>query len=281
MTIKAEKKLAGIFGSPVAHSRSPLVHGYWLEQYGIDGAYIPLSVPPEKFSEALRLLPYLGFNGANVTLPYKEKALELVDVADPLSLKVGAVNTIRVSDKGLLYGSNTDGYGFIENLNAGAPHWRADKGIAVVIGAGGAARSIVYALLDTGLSVRLVNRTTERAEELAAQCGGSIRVFSWDSREEILNDATLLVNTTKLGMAGEDPLILSLDSLPLTAIVTDAVYTPLTTDLLRQAARRGNKVVDGLGMLLHQARPGFNAWFGVEPEVSAALRNLIEADLMG
>lgn len=282
MRTTAAGKIAGIFGWPVAHSRSPLLHGYWLDHYGIDGAYVPLAVAPENFPHALKTLPHLGFVGANVTIPHKEAALEAVDEADSLARRIGAVNTVRVRDDGSLHGSNTDAYGFVENLRQFVPDWSAKRGPAVVIGAGGAARAIAFALVDEGApEVRIVNRTTARAEALAIELGPASRVWAWVGRADALSEAALLVNTTKLGMQGEAKLDLPLDALPQDAIVTDAVYVPLETDLLRDAAERGNRVVDGLGMLLHQARPGFAAWFGVEPEVTDGLREYVEADLRG
>lgn len=269
-------RLAGVMGWPVAHSLSPRLQGYWLETYGIDGAYVPLAVKPEDFAEAVRMLPRLGFAGANVTVPHKEAALRAVDEVEDLARRVGAVNTIVVREDGSLYGRNTDGYGFMENLRAGAPAWNATAGPAVVVGAGGAARAIVAALLDAGVpELRLINRTRARAEQLAEEIGGAITVFDWEDRADALDGANLLVNTTTLGMTGHPPLELGLSSLPATAVVTDIVYVPLETPLLAAARERGNATVDGLGMLLHQARPGFAAWFGHEPEVTEDLRTFV------
>lgn len=280
MRNSAAGRIAGIFGWPVKHSRSPLLHGFWLDHYGIDGAYVPLAVAPEHFQQALRILPTMGFVGANVTLPHKEAALSTVDEADYLAQRIGAVNTIVVREDGSLYGSNTDAYGFVENLRQFVPDWTARSGPVVVIGAGGAARAIAFALVDGGApEVRIVNRTTTRADALALELGPTARVWPWVERAGSLSDAGLLVNTTKLGMQGEEVLDLSLDLLPVEAVVTDAVYVPLETALLVCAAARGNRVVDGLGMLLHQARPGFSAWFGVEPDVTDELRACVEADL--
>ena len=282
MRNSAAGRIAGIFGWPVAHSRSPRLHGFWLDHYGIDGAYVPLAVAPEHFQQVLRTLPKLGFVGANVTLPHKEAALGVMDETDSLAQRIGAVNTVVVREDGSLFGSNTDAYGFVENLRQFLPDWTAESGPAVVIGAGGAARAIAFALVDCGASeVRIVNRTTARADALAIELGPAARVWPWIDRAGSLKDAGLLVNTTKLGMAGEAPLQLPLDILPKQAVVTDAVYVPLETELLASAAARGNRVVDGLGMLLHQARPGFSAWFGIEPEVTDELRACVEADLRG
>ncbi|MBH63536.1 MAG: shikimate dehydrogenase [Alphaproteobacteria bacterium] len=282
MRNSAAGRIAGIFGWPVKHSRSPLLHGYWLDHYGIDGAYVPLGVEPEHFPQALRILPRLGFVGANVTVPHKEVALEVVDEAEPLARRIGAVNTIVVREDGSLYGSNTDAFGFTENLRQSVPNWLAEHGPAVIIGAGGAARAVAVALIDDGApEIRIVNRTTPRADALAIELGPVARVWPWIDRNHALADAALLVNTTKLGMQGEASLDLSLESLPVEAVVTDAVYVPLKTQLLASAESRGNQVVDGLGMLLHQARPGFASWFGVEPAVTDALRACIEDDLKG
>lgn len=279
MRIGGKTKLAGVMGWPVGHSRSPWLHGYWLDHYGIDGAYVPLAVPPDRVEQAIRALPALGFRGCNVTVPHKEAAYRTVDRLDATATRMGAVNTIVVQPDGTLEGRNTDGFGFIENLKAGALGWSAAAGPAVVIGAGGAARAVVASLLDHGAPlVALTNRTRTRAEELASDIGGAIEVIDWVSRETWLEGAALVVNTTTQGMAGQPPLDLDLRALPRSAVVTDIVYTPLLTPLLTEAKARGNRVVDGLGMLLHQARPGFAAWFGVEPEVTAELRRVVLRD---
>jgi len=261
-------------GWPVDHSRSPRLHGFWLSRYGIDGAYVPLAVAPENFTDALRALPKLGFAGTNVTVPHKVAALAAVDAADATAQRIGAVNTIVVGDDGRLAGSNTDAFGFIENLRAAAPDWRPKAGPALVLGAGGAARAVIVALLDAGApTVRLTNRTAARAAALGDEFGPQIDVVPWDDRAGALADVATLVNTTSLGMTGQPALELALDDLPTTALVNDIVYAPLQTPLLETAQRRGNTVGDGLGMLLHQARPGFAAWFGVAPEVDQALRD--------
>lgn len=282
MTITGKARLAGVMGWPVSHSRSPLLHNFWLAKYGIDGAYVPLAVRPEDFESAVRALPKLGFAGANVTVPHKEEALRAVDDVDPLARRAGAVNTIVVGPGGKLTGRNTDVFGFTAALDARAPGWRDALGTAVVLGAGGAARAVVVALQDAGArEIRILNRTPARAETLAAAFGTPLRVGSWDARHAALGDASLLVNTTTLGMTGQPPLDLSLDALPRTAVVTDIVYVPLRTPLLTAATARGNPAVDGLEMLLHQARPGFEAWFGRAPEVGDDLRRHILADLGG
>ena len=264
---------AGVIGWPVEQSLSPRLHGYWLEQYGIDGSYEALPVKPEEAGNFIQGLEENGLKGINVTVPHKEPAVAVVDEADNFASRVGAVNTIVVGADGRLMGSNTDGFGFMENLKSGAPKWAVDQGPATVIGAGGAARAIVASLLDAGApSVRLVNRTPARAESLAEDIGGAIEVVSWQERAEALRDAGLLVNTTTLGMTGREALSLDLANLASEVVVMDIVYSPLVTPLLAAAAARGNKVVDGLGMLLHQARPGFRQWFDVEPQVTDAQR---------
>lgn len=273
MSLSGKARLAGVIGWPVGHSRSPRLHGYWLDRYGIDGAYVPLSVRPEDLADALRALPKLGFRGVNLTLPHKRAALDLVDELEPAARLIGAVNTIVIDAEGRLSGRNSDAFGFLESLRQQQPSWRAGTGPAVVLGAGGAARAVVAALVGAGVpEIRLVNRTEETAQRLAADLGPQIRCVSWSARGEALAGAALLVNATALGMTGETPLDLDLDPLPRQAVVCDIVYVPLATPLLRAAEARGNPIVDGLGMLLHQARPGFAAWFGREPEVTAALR---------
>lgn len=277
--------IAGIMGWPVSHSLSPRLHGFWLRQHRIDGAYVPLAVAPDRLGQALRALPALGFRGVNLTIPHKEPALAVVDRITPAAARIGAVNTVIVGPDGLL-GDNTDGYGFMASLAAGALGWRASDGPAVLLGAGGAARAIAVALIDAGApELRLVNRTLERAEALAGQLADSARqrgtalaVLPWQDRDALAG-ASLLVNTTSLGMTGQPPLEVDLEKLPRAALVTDIVYNPLETGLLAAARARGHAVVDGLGMLLHQARPGFRAWFGVEPEVSEALRATVLAGL--
>jgi shikimate dehydrogenase len=279
MILSGQATLAGVMGWPVGHSRSPRLHGYWLREYGIDGAYLPLAVSPEHFPQALRMLPHLGFAGANVTVPHKEAALATVDEVEPAARRIGAVNTVIVRDDGSLLGRNTDAFGFIENLKSGAPGWDATRGPAVVLGAGGAARAVAVALADAGVpELRLTNRTTARAEAVATAIGPPAKVAPWIDRSALLADAALLVNTTTLGMTGAPALDIDLDRLPDDAVVNDIVYAPLETPLLATAAKRGNPVVGGLGMLLHQARPGFEAWFGVAPEVTDDLRAFVLAD---
>ncbi len=273
MSLSGNAALAGVMGWPVGHSRSPRLHGYWLEQYAIDGAYVPLAVAPDRFDEALKGLQAAGFRGVNVTVPHKEAAFRACDTIDPDAERIGAVNTIIFSDNGLVQGSNTDAFGFIENIRQ-VIAWPG--GVAVVLGAGGAARAVCVALIDAGATeIRLINRTRSRAERLSMEFGEVIRVEDWENRSDAQSSASLLVNTTSLGMTGQPPLDLDLDALPISAIVNDIVYTPLETPLLKLARKRGNIPVDGLGMLLHQARPGFEAWFGTAPQVTEALRDFV------
>ena len=273
-------RTAGIIGWPVGHSRSPLIHGHWLARHGIPGAYVPLPVRPERVKEAVRGLAALGFAGCNVTVPHKEATLAAVDSADALARRIGAANLLTVQPDGTIAASNTDAYGFLANLRGSCPGWRAEAGPAVVLGAGGSARAVVVSLLDAGVpEVRLLNRTRGRAQELADAHDTRLVVRDWEAAPRALADAALLVNTTTLGMAGQAPLDLDLAALPVSAAVADLVYVPLMTPLLAAARARGNPVADGLGMLLHQAVPSFEAWFGVRPEVTAELRGMVEASL--
>jgi shikimate dehydrogenase len=275
MILSGEGKIAGVMGWPVDHSLSPRLHGYWLRHYGINGAYIPLPVHPDAFANAIRSLADLGFRGVNVTVPHKQAALSVCDEVDATARRIGAVNTV-IFTAGRLLGSNSDAFGFLENIRQGAPDWQAASGPAVVLGAGGAARAVVAALIDAGVpEVRVCNRNTTRAETLCREIGGPAGVVPWDRRAAVLDDTALLVNATSLGMNGQAPLDIDLAQLPQTALVTDLVYVPLETSLLAVARARGNHVVDGLGMLLHQARPGFVAWFGINPEVTADLRAFV------
>jgi shikimate dehydrogenase len=270
--------LAGLMGWPVMHSRSPRLHNYWIGALGLAGAYVPLAVKPEGLRAALRALPALGFSGCNLTIPHKEAALAIVDTVDPLARRVGAVNTVVVAPDGSLEGRNTDVFGYLESIRETQPAWRADRGPAVVLGAGGGARAVLVGLIDQGArDIRLVNRTLARAEALARELGGPIKALAWDDRQAALEGAAMLVNTTNQGMVGEPPLDLPLDTLPQSTLVCDIVYIPRETRLLAAARKRGNPTVDGLGMLLHQARPAFRAWFGIMPEVTLELRAMVEA----
>jgi shikimate dehydrogenase len=263
-------------GWPIAHSKSPLIFAHWFAETGCDGAYVRLAVRPEDFAQVFRALPKAGFRGVNVTIPHKVTALELADEASPAARAIGAANTIRFDGNGRIHADNTDSYGFIENLRDGAPSWNPAAGPALVLGAGGAARAVIHALLEGGAPViRLANRSPARAEALAAHFGSRIELISWAARDTATGGAATIVNTTSLGMTGQPPLALSLTDAPATALVTDIVYAPLETPLLAAARARGLATVDGLGMLLHQARPGFRAWFGADPAVTPALRRAV------
>jgi shikimate dehydrogenase len=274
---EASKK-AFVCGHPIAHSRSPKIHGFWLKRYGIEGSYTAIDVAPDDFSAFLKGLSGDGFAGGNVTIPHKEAAFRLVDRRDAAAEAIGAVNTLWFAD-GQLWGGNTDAYGFAANLDEYAPGW--DKtDTALVLGAGGAARAVVHALKQRGIrDIRIVNRTVARAEELAASCGEGVSAHPLAATAEFLPETGLLINTTSVGMHGNDELPVDPSALPDHAVVTDIVYVPLETPLLAAARARGLKTVDGLGMLLHQAAPGFERWFGVKPEVTRELRELIVADL--
>ncbi len=273
-------RLAGLIGDPVFQSRSPMIHRHWLREHDIAGDYVLLHVSADRLEQALRGLPALGFAGCNVTIPHKEAAARIVDRLDATAQRMGAVNLVVVEADGSLSGSNTDGFGFIESLRDGKPDWRADAGPAVVLGAGGAARSVVVSLLEQGATeIRLINRTRARADQLAAELGKAVSVLDWSARAAALAGAALLVNATNQGMTGQATLDLALDALPTAALVCDIVYNPLLPDLLVAASARGNPVVGGLGMLLHQARPAFAAWWGVMPEVSPDLRASVEATI--
>jgi shikimate dehydrogenase len=267
-------------GWPVAHSRSPMLHGYWIKELGLSGAYVYLPVRPERLGEALKGLSALGFAGCNITLPHKEAAVRLVDRVDPLAKRIGAINTIVVEADGSLSGSNTDAFGFIESLKEAKPDWRADAGPVAIMGAGGGARAAIASLAERGAQdIRVANRTLARATALAADFGAPVRAIPWESRHDALDGVSLLVNTTSQGMLGQPPLDLSLDRLPRSALVADIVYSPLETPLLAAARKRGNLAMTGLGMLIHQARPAFKAWFGVMPDGTSELRRLLGASI--
>ena len=277
MTPETKARAACLIGWPAAHSRSPLIHHYWLRTLGIEGGYNIEAVPPEGFAEFVLHLSTHGFVGANVTIPHKERALAL-SVPDARARAVGAANTLWYED-GELRSTNTDIEGFINNLDACAPDWSAVTD-ALVLGAGGSSRAVVFGLIERGVKrVHLVNRTLDRARALADQFGAGVHPLTWDSIGDLLPRAGLLVNTTSLGMHGQPALQLDVGLLPPDAVVADLVYVPLRTPLLAAAEARGLKIADGLGMLLHQAVRGFELWFGVRPQVTAELRALIEADL--
>ncbi len=265
--------LAGVIGHPVAHSRSPKLHGHWLRSYGLSGFYIPMDVAPVDLEQVVRTLPKAGFVGANVTVPHKEAALRLADKASDRASVIGAANTLVFRPDGSIHADNTDGYGFLENLRSGAPDWNPKDGPAVVFGAGGAARAVISALADSGVpEILLSNRTRTRADHLREEFGQRITVVDWVQAGNVIEEAELIVNTTSLGMTGQSELRVPLDGLQPGSVVTDLVYAPLKTRLLVEAEDAGCTTVDGLGMLLHQAVPGFERWFGVKPEVDDAAR---------
>ncbi len=270
--------LAGVIGAPIAHSRSPALHGYWLRKYGIRGFYVPLEVAQADLEDVLRAMPRMGFVGANVTIPHKETVLRLADIVSDRAALIGAANTLIFRADGKIHADNTDGYGFLENLRQGVPGWRADAGPCTVLGAGGAARAVVASLLEAGVEeIRITNRTRNRAEALRAEFGTKVVIYDWVQAGNALEEAATVVNTTSLGMVGKSEFRVPLDGLSSDAVVTDLVYTPLDTALLVRAREIGCRTVDGLGMLLHQAVPGFERWFGVKPEVDAALREAVLA----
>ncbi|MBT6266674.1 MAG: shikimate dehydrogenase [Tateyamaria sp.] len=260
--------LAGVIGTPIAHSKSPEIHGYWLKKYNIAGAYIPMDVNTSNLKEVLKVLPKAGFVGVNITIPHKETVLELADLVTDRATLIGAANTLIFRKDGKIHADNTDGYGFLENLKSGAPNWNPSAGPATVLGAGGAARAVISSLLDSGVpEILLTNRTKIRAESLAENFGNRVKVIDWVQAGNILEGSALVVNTTALGMVGKKEMRIPLDGLSINTIVTDLVYTPLETDLLSTARQIGCVTIDGLGMLLHQAVPGFERWFGLRPTV--------------
>ena len=270
--------MAGVMGWPVAHSRSPVIHNHWIRQYGLNGAYGLFPVQPENIDDAIRGLKALGLAGCNITIPHKVEAMKRMDWVDPLAQRMGAINTIVVQADGALHGYNNDGFGFIQSLRDEKPDWRADAGPITVLGAGGAARAIVLSLIDEGArEIRLINRTRAKADALAHEFGQVVTAYNWSERHEALAGCALLINSTNQGMHGQPDLDLQLNQLPTSALVADAIYIPLETALLAQARQRGNTGVNGLGMLLNQARPAFKAWFGVMPEITPALRQAIIA----
>ncbi|QUS36431.1 shikimate dehydrogenase [Falsirhodobacter algicola] len=268
--------LAGVIGHPIAHSLSPRLHGYWLSRYGLRGHYIPMDVGGLDLEEVIRTLPKAGFVGVNVTIPHKEAILGIADVVTDRAALIGAANTVTFLPDGRIYADNTDGTGFLANLRHGAPDWDAKAGPAALIGAGGAARAVIAALIEAGVpEIRIANRTRARAEGLRADFGPRVIVHDWIQAANMLEDAMTVVNTSSLGMTGKSAFRVPLDALSPKATVTDIVYTPLETALLAEARQMGCTTVDGLGMLLHQAAPGFERWFGHAPEVDAATRDFV------
>jgi shikimate dehydrogenase len=270
--------LAAVMGWPITQSRSPVLHNFWLQQHGLRGAYLPLAIPPDRLEAALRALHPLGFAGCNLTIPHKQAAMRIVDEVDETAKAIGAISCVVVRKDGSLTGANNDWYGFTHNILDVVPDWRADAGPAVVIGAGGGARGVIYGLLRRGArEIRVCNRTLTRAQAVASDFGGVVRAVDWDWRHHALDGTAILVNTTSLGMTGHQPLDLSLERLPTSALVNDIVYSPRETRLLVAARARGNRSVTGLGMLLHQGVPAWQAWFGIEPKVTPELRAAVEA----
>ena len=274
--ISGKAIIAGVIGWPIKHTLSPILHNYWLKLYKIDGAYIPIETQPENLEKAIRSLPLLGFAGANVTIPHKEIAYNIVDEATEKARRVEAVNTLIIRENGSIIGDNTDSSGFIDNLRFGLQTKLDQKRPTVVIGAGGVARSVVAALLDMGMEeIRIVNRTIEKAQQFSRVFSQNINILPWQQLDKSLENSGLLINATPLGMQNRPPLDIDLKALPKDAIVTDIVYTPLKTPLLKAALKRGNKIVDGLGMLIHQAVPGFTAWYKTEPHITKDLRTVL------
>lgn len=265
--------LAGVIGSPIAHSKSPQIHGHWLKTYGIAGHYIPMDVASSNLTDVIRMLPKMGFVGVNITIPHKEAVLAIADLVTDRAILIGAANTLIFRKDGKIHADNTDGYGFLENLKTGAPGWQPKAGPAAVLSAGGAARAVIASLLDAGVpEIFLSNRTRVRAEQLKSDFGSRVRVSDWVQAGNMLEHASLVVNTTSLGMLGKGEMRVPLDGLKPGTIVTDLVYAPLKTRFLETAEEMGCVTVDGLGMLLHQAVPGFERWFGTRPEVDRATR---------
>lgn len=270
-------KLAGIMGWPVGHSRSPVIHNHWITHHGLRGAYVLLPVHPDKLAAALRSLPVLGFAGCNLTIPHKVEALPLVDQVHPLAQRIGAINTVVVQADGSLTGLNTDGFGYIQSLRDACPAWCAGAGPVTVVGAGGAARAVIVSLLDSGVQeIRLTNRSWAKAHDMAQEFGPLVHAVPWQDRHQALAGVALLAHTTNQGMQGNPALDLKLDELPAQALVSDAVYVPLETPLLVDARKRGNITANGMGMLLHQARPAFEAWFGVLPDITSELLRVVQ-----
>ena len=268
--------VAAVIGHPVNHSRSPRMHNFWLAHFGLEGYYIPLDIDPKKFERSIRNLPELGLVGANITIPYKEKVLKIADKISDRAALVGAANTLTFLPNGGIYADNTDGYGFLQNIKSKYKDWSAREGISVVFGAGGASRAILAALIEDGASdIILANRTRSRADQLRSDFGAKIKVVEWMKVQNYLSEASTIINTTSLGMVGKTDLPIPLNALKKNTLVTDIVYTPIETHLLATATKMGCRTVDGLGMLIHQAIPGFERWFGIRPGDSQALRELL------
>ena len=272
--------LAGVMGWPVMHSRSPMMHNYWFKTHNLAGTYLPLAVEPDGIGPALKALHALGFAGCNLTIPHKETAMAFMDEIDETAKRIGAISCVVVRKDGSLKGANNDGYGYINGILEEVPEWKADSGPVVIMGAGGGARAVSLSLADRGAKdIRIINRSPERAQGLAREFGAPMTAVAWDDRHAALEDAAMVVNTTSQGMVGQSALDLSLAKLPKHALVSDIVYIPKETPLLKEARERGNKTVNGLGMLLHQGRPAFRDWFGIEPKVTPELRAMMEATI--
>ncbi|OPZ77314.1 MAG: Shikimate dehydrogenase [Alphaproteobacteria bacterium ADurb.Bin438] len=267
--------LAGVIGNPISHTKSPIMHNYWLNKYGVKGFYIPIEVKENDFKDVLKNLYKMGFKGVNITIPYKVKAFEIVDKLSQSAINCGAVNAVTINEDGSLFGDNTDGYGFIENIKEKYKDFNFKGKRACVLGAGGASMAVVASLIDNGCKVDIVNRTVEKAKAIADHLKNDTEAYSWDNINEALLNADILVNCTSLGMVNKDPLIIDLSYIKHDALVTDIVYNPLETELLKQAKAKGLKTVDGIGMLIHQARPAFKSWFNVDVEVTNELKEMM------
>ena len=274
--------MAGVMGWPVLHSRSPLMHNYWMAQQGLAGTYVFLEIKPGALEAALRAMHPLGFYGCNLTIPHKLDAMTIVDEVDDVARKIGAISCVVVREDGSLFGTNNDWLGFIGNLKQQQPAWRADAGPVAVIGAGGGGRAVCYALLQQGATeIRLINRTSEKAADIAGEFGGPIQVLPWADRHDALDGVVMAVNVTSQGMVGEPALDLRLDKLAVSTLVAEIIYTPLETPFLAAARERGNRTVNGLGMLLHQGPPAWKMWFDIEPAVTGELRERMEQSIAG
>ncbi|WP_456388495.1 shikimate dehydrogenase [Profundibacter sp.] len=270
--------LAGVIGSPIAHSKSPMLHRHWLKTNDIEGYYIPMDVSRDNLADVIRGLPKVGFVGVNITIPHKEAVLEIADQVTDRAALIGAANTLIFRKDGIIHADNTDGYGFIQNLQNGAPAWQPKAGPAVIFGAGGASRAVIASLVEVGVTeIRLSNRTRNRADILQKEFGPKVKVYDWVKAGNMMDGATTVINTTSLGMVGKPEFRIPLDGLSSDAVVTDLVYAPLDTPFLIKAREMGCTTVDGLGMLLYQAVPAFERWFGTRPVVDDALRTAVLA----
>jgi shikimate dehydrogenase len=278
MSGSASFGLVGVMGWPIAQSRSPILHNYWIDKYKLNGRYVPLGVQPGRLADAVRGLRALGFRGCNVTMPHKQDIMAMLDSVDDTARRMGAVNCVIIGDDGKMSGTNNDGRGYYSSLIEVAPSFKPASGPIAILGAGGASRAVIVALLEEGATeIRLINRTFERAKSIAGEFGGVVKALPWERRADAIDDVVLLTNATNQGMTGKPPLEISLARLPRSALVSDLIYVPPETPFLKEARERGNVTVNGLGMLLHQARPAFKAWFGVMPDITPDLRATIQA----